>query len=178
MNDPRTMTEAQLQACVEQLAVMLGWLRYHTRRSKGSVAGFPDLILLRNDRCLAVELKSAKGKPSPEQLMWLTAFDAARIETAVWRPADWHDGTIEAALRRVDRDPDMSAACPHVEVSEDLLFGRRWCKQCGLEIPKPPCPHRVVRCIDEIGGMYRCIDCLATGHVGDDGVTFVEVPKP
>lgn len=132
------MTEAQLQACVERTAQLLGWLRYHTRQSKGSVAGFPDLILLRNDRCLAVELKSAKGKPTTEQLMWLTAFDAAHVETAIWRPADWHDGTIETALRRVDRDPALSAACPHDGPVAADITGTSWCTACGLEIPKAP----------------------------------------
>lgn len=93
------MTENDLQAAVEQLARLRGWLVYHTRRSTGSAAGFPDLILLRETRCLAVELKRDGKNPTATQTMWLTAFDAAGVATAVWRPVDWHNGTVEDVLR-------------------------------------------------------------------------------
>lgn len=98
MSTTLTMTEADLEAAVEQLARLRGWLVYHTRRSTGSVAGFPDLILLRGERILAVELKRDGKQPTPAQMAWLTAFDAAHAETHVWRPKDWRSGAIDDRL--------------------------------------------------------------------------------
>ena len=51
--------------------------------------GFPDLILVRGGRVIAAELKSEKGKLSPEQQAWLDAFDEALVEDYCWRPSDW-----------------------------------------------------------------------------------------
>lgn len=48
--------------------------------------GFPDLVLARNGEVLFVELKSEKGKLSPEQRDWL-----AHTNGRLWRPADWPD---------------------------------------------------------------------------------------
>lgn len=51
--------------------------------------GFPDLILVRGNDLLAVELKAEKGRVSPEQQDWLTALDRVhRVEAMVWRPSD------------------------------------------------------------------------------------------
>lgn len=52
------MTERQFQPQVVQLARLCGWLIYHTFDSRRSAAGFPDLCMVRGDRCLFVELKS------------------------------------------------------------------------------------------------------------------------
>lgn len=94
-----SMTERDLQAVTIELAEWLGWLSYHTYDSRRSQPGFPDLILVRRDRAIAVELKSGRGKVTAEQQTWLDALASAGIPTAVWRPADWFDGSIEAALR-------------------------------------------------------------------------------
>lgn len=50
--------------------------------------GFMDLVLIR-DRVVLAELKSAKGRLSPEQRTWIDAAVAAGAEVYVWRPADW-----------------------------------------------------------------------------------------
>ena len=97
------MTEKELQAAVVQLAKLLGWKVYHTYDSRRSEPGFPDLMMLRGECALAVELKSAKGKVTPAQLAWLNAFYDTGVGVRVWRPADWMSGLIE----RVLRDPDM-----------------------------------------------------------------------
>ena len=47
-------------------------------------------------RLLFVELKSDRGRVSPEQQAWL---DALSPYSCVWRPADLRNGTIERALR-------------------------------------------------------------------------------
>lgn len=95
---PGTMTEKTLQECVRRLAKLRSWLYYHTHRSQFSPAGFPDVIAIKGDRLVVAELKSDKGKVSPEQQEWLEAFARCGVEVHIWRPSDWQDGTIEAVL--------------------------------------------------------------------------------
>jgi hypothetical protein len=95
------MTERQLQAAVVELARMLGWLVYHTYDSRRSLEGFPDLVMAhpRSGALLFAELKTARGKATPEQLEWLRVL-ALRGAAFLWRPADLHDGSISRALHR------------------------------------------------------------------------------
>ena len=72
-----TISEAEFQTHVEQLAKLLGWEVYHTRDSRRSRKGWPDLVLVR-ERILFVELKSETGELRPEQRIWL-----ARLKEAV-----------------------------------------------------------------------------------------------
>lgn len=117
-----SMTEQQLLEAVTELALRLGWLVYHVNDSRRDVAGFPDLVLvppeswpgssrltgtedavslpaLRTMGGMFVELKTAKGRVRPEQQTWLERLRKAGSKTAIWRPADWHSGTIEAVLK-------------------------------------------------------------------------------
>ena len=51
--------------------------------------GFPDVLLIREGDIIVAELKSEKGKLSPEQEEWLQEFARNPIVRAyVWRPAD------------------------------------------------------------------------------------------
>lgn len=102
---PRSrVAEAEFQRQVIGLARMLGWRVAHFRtvrvlRGNGSVhyatpvqadgAGFPDLIMVRGERLLAVELKAKRGVVSDEQRAWLDAFGSVHAEVYVWRPGDW-----------------------------------------------------------------------------------------
>jgi hypothetical protein len=100
------MTEAELQEAVIEAAQWAGYLVAHFRPARtadgGWVtamtgdAGFPDLVLAhkRSHRVLFRELKSEKGRPTPQQLVWLTA-----TRGRIWRPIDWLDGTIEVELK-------------------------------------------------------------------------------
>lgn len=99
------------------------WRFYHTRNSKGSDAGFPDVVLVRPPRLIFAELKTDTA-PGPKldsrnatlraQAEWLHDLglvgvdpgweEAARrqlagpvVETYVWRPADRPD--VERILR-------------------------------------------------------------------------------
>ena len=99
------MTEDQLKAAIVDFAELHGWRVYTIRRSdlakvQGSTGkGYPDLTLVRGRRCWVVELKDAKGKVTWEQHGWLDAWeDVPGVETAVWRPRHWLDGTVDAAL--------------------------------------------------------------------------------
>ncbi len=103
------MTEKELQQAVIQTAHIYGWIVAHFRPAmnargdwRTAVAadgkGFPDLTLVHDERGLAfVEMKSVKGRLSPEQKMWLEKL-SPHADTMVWRPADWMDGTIERYL--------------------------------------------------------------------------------
>jgi hypothetical protein len=95
------LSEAQLLQNVRDLAQLLGYLLYHTHDSRRSEPGFPDLALVhvRRRRALFVELKARTGRLRPMQEVWLNALAAVGMEVAVWRPAQWFDGTIERALK-------------------------------------------------------------------------------
>lgn len=98
------MTEAALLRRVIETASLLGWHVHHSRpartRDGGWVthltghAGCPDLVLARDGEVRLVELKSSRGRVSPEQKDWLDASGGV-----VWRPVHWLDGTVERALR-------------------------------------------------------------------------------
>ncbi len=94
-----TITEIQFLGQIIDLAHLCGWRVQHQRpawTNKGyrtpiqGDAGFPDLVLVRPPRCLFVELKSDKGKLSPEQERWLRELSACLgIQVCIWRPSDF-----------------------------------------------------------------------------------------
>lgn len=120
-------TEADFLRAVLDLAHLRGWASYHARPARtldgwrtpgtGTMAkGWPDLVLVRvrgdDRRCIFAELKSEKGRTTPEQaavrdLLWQLDWhhwnrdDARwvlpRVEVHVWRPRDWD--AIEDTLR-------------------------------------------------------------------------------
>lgn len=93
------MTERELQQAVVEAAARFGWLTYHTYDSRRSNRGFPDLVMVKGQRTLFVELKSDKGQLRLEQKEWLARLILAHQETFVWRPEDWTNGTIIKVLR-------------------------------------------------------------------------------
>lgn len=102
------MSEEVLQQRVLALAVVLGWLPYHTHDSRRSHPGFPDLVLvsLRGHGVLWRELKRQTGRVSPAQESWLAALADAGQDVGVWRPADLLEGRVEAVLRGEEVRPD------------------------------------------------------------------------
>lgn len=91
------LTERAFQAQVIQYARVFGWAVYHTHDSRRSQPGFPDLVLVRRPRIVWVELKSQRGKVTPEQQAWLDELRACDQEVHVWRPSDWR--IVEGTLR-------------------------------------------------------------------------------
>jgi hypothetical protein len=91
-------TEDVLQSSVIEMATWFKWRHYHTHDSRRSAAGFPDLVLVRPPDVIYVELKSDKGRLSPEQTAWLQDLEKAGQEVHIWRPTQWHDGTIRNRL--------------------------------------------------------------------------------
>lgn len=93
------ITEAEFQRQVTDLATMLGWSWAHFRPARTTRgwrvpvsgplgAGWPDLVLVRDDRLIFAELKrSVRNRPSVDQTFALTLLaDAA--EVYVWYPED------------------------------------------------------------------------------------------
>jgi hypothetical protein len=119
--DPTAWTEQEFDGhlfrSAKSVARTLGWMSYHTLRSKGSASGFPDRVLVR-ERIVYAELKSEGGKLTAAQSGWLTALARAGAEVYLWRPSDTSE--IDVILgRRQKFFPDGNA-------SDDggLLFGR------------------------------------------------------
>lgn len=113
------MSERQLANAIVDYARTQGYLVYgvlDTRiPAKRFSKGFPDLLLLRvgdslpDSRLVFVELKRHGEYPTPDQRLWLKALtclsdlldsvlDYRPLEVVIWRPLDWLDGTVEAAL--------------------------------------------------------------------------------
>ena len=104
MTSPRVVpvkqSEADFQRAVIDLAHLYRWRVAHFRPAmmrsgrwatpvQGDGAGFPDLILVRARRLLALELKSDKGRATPAQIEWLADLAHAGVEAHVIRPGDW-----------------------------------------------------------------------------------------
>lgn len=99
MSAPPRLAEADWQSRVVDLAGLRGWRHVHFRAARTTDgwrtpvsgplgAGFPDLLLVR-DRVVFAELKSVRGRVTPEQRHVHDALRAAGAEVHVWRPVDW-----------------------------------------------------------------------------------------
>ncbi len=84
-----------------ELAHLRGWLCYHTRDSRRSNAGFPDLVMVRDGRIIIAEVKRQRGRLDAQQEAWITGLMAvaipSRLEVHVWRPSDFAE--VEKVLR-------------------------------------------------------------------------------
>lgn len=100
---PLTVSEAVLQSAVVDLALWRKWRVCHFRPARTSRGwrtpveghpGLPDLILARDGEVLLAELKAARGRPSPDQRLWLAALGS---HGRLWTPKDWDQITEELA---------------------------------------------------------------------------------
>jgi len=88
------MNEKQLQASIIKAARDCGYLVYHTWSSIHSPRGLPDLVMVREKDdgtadLIFAELKSAKGKVSESQQMWLDLLGKVPgVGVYLWRPSD------------------------------------------------------------------------------------------
>jgi hypothetical protein len=95
----RSTEERDFQKGVLDLAALYSWIAYHTHDSRRSQAGFPDLVLVRDDRLIFAELKSEKGRATKEQEEWLGALcNVSGVSVYLWRPSDM-DEIIELLKR-------------------------------------------------------------------------------
>ncbi|MGW4525156.1 VRR-NUC domain-containing protein [Amycolatopsis sp. NPDC004378] len=98
------LSEEELQQRVLQTARLYGWRAAHFRPAQTAKGwrtpmsgdpGFPDLVLARDGVVLFAELKSRRGRTTPDQDLWL---DQLGDHSVLWRPADWP--AIQNELRR------------------------------------------------------------------------------
>ena len=92
------VSETDFQYAVKEHAEADGWAVMSWRKSaspgkdgrwRGLAApGWPDLILVKGKRLLAVELKSEKGHVTPAQRRWLKLLNGAGAESYIARPRD------------------------------------------------------------------------------------------
>jgi hypothetical protein len=95
------MTEKELDHHIRQLASDLGLFRYHVTDSRGTSAGFPDLVLVGPGGVIFAELKSARGQLRPEQTEWRDRLTEAGATWRLWRPADLASGDIARELAAI-----------------------------------------------------------------------------
>lgn len=88
--DTIAYTERDLREWIRDLCKLFGWKMQFTWTSIHSPKGFPDLFLANAEqrRIIFAELKSEKGKLTPEQREWLDILYACGQETYLWRPGD------------------------------------------------------------------------------------------
>lgn len=71
---------------------------YFTTAIGGDGVGFPDLLMLKDDKQITTELKVGRNKLTPDQEEWIAAFANVRqTYSGVWYPKDWDEA--EAILR-------------------------------------------------------------------------------
>ena len=103
------MTEQQLLDAIVETALYRRWSVHHQRPARladGSwrsaiqgTPGFPDLILSREGRTIAAELKSIRGIVGQGQVRWLdTLAQTPGLEVYLWRPPHWTSGAIDQLL--------------------------------------------------------------------------------
>src|ERR1035437_9428875 len=67
----RSVTEDELLAYVTDLLQVHHWHWNHSRDSRRSNPGLPDLICVKHGRVVIAELKTQLGRISPPQQVWL-----------------------------------------------------------------------------------------------------------
>lgn len=99
----RDAHESAFQAQIKRLAQACGWeLFYHTYRSERSDPGFPDCVMVREDRIIMAELKLDRdySQPSADQQAWLDGLAMTCVEVYLWRPS------MIAEIRDILNRPD------------------------------------------------------------------------
>lgn len=83
------MKEREWQAKVVETCNWLGLRHYHTFDSRRSVAGYPDLTVVGPYGVVFFELKSPKGRVTPQQEAWIADLQKAGQMAMVVRPHDF-----------------------------------------------------------------------------------------
>lgn len=81
------VSEKEFQDTVTDALSLFGWLWYHTHDSRRSNKGFPDVVAVRGQRVLFIELKREDGRVTVEQKDWLLKLRDAGREAFVLRPS-------------------------------------------------------------------------------------------
>jgi len=94
-------SEQGFLGAIIELAQLCGWRAHHGRpalSNKGwrtpiqGDAGFLDLVLVRRPRVIIAEIKSDRGRLTPDQQAWLKELEGCLgVESYVWRPRMFED---------------------------------------------------------------------------------------
>lgn len=116
------MSEAAWQSNVVRLAGYYGWRTYHTRDSRGSDPGFPDLVLLRGPELVFAELKPDK----PTRTRAARALIDVRPEWLRRRDlTDAQAGWLEA-IRALELELEEVRGDPYVPGREVRVEAHLW----------------------------------------------------
>ena len=102
------MSEDDLEQALREFCLRLGLFYYHTHDSRGSEDGFPDCLIVSEDKAWIIfaELKNQTRKPTFKQASWLrvlgvvASLSYGRVRVFLWRPSNWISGDIEREIRR------------------------------------------------------------------------------
>lgn len=87
---PGLVSESVLHRAIVRLCRLVGARVYFTLRSKGSPAGWPDLVIVRPPHIWFWELKAESGRLTRDQATTLKQLASCHyIHVAVIRPSDW-----------------------------------------------------------------------------------------
>lgn len=89
------MTERQLLDAVRDACRWGALLCYHPFDSRRSEPGYPDVTVVGPRGVLFRELKSDRGRLTPEQRTWLDRLTEAGADADVWRPDSWPDRVLD-----------------------------------------------------------------------------------
>lgn len=100
-------SESGFQDTVIQMAHRFGWRAAHFRPARTAKGwrtpvqadgkGWPDLVLVRGEKALFIELKMPGKSLTAEQQQWQADLRKAGLSALIWTPDDWE--TIEWWLR-------------------------------------------------------------------------------
>lgn len=118
---PKGVDEAEFQKVIVETAQLLGWHVFHVADSRREVIdrrrglsfmvgdklakGWPDLALAHPRwHVFAVrELKTDKGRVTPEQKAWLELLASCGIDADLWRPRNWDESIVPFLTNRRNR---------------------------------------------------------------------------
>lgn len=161
--------ESAFQAQVKRLAIACGWLYYHTNNSERSDKGFPDTVMVRDDRVIFAELKLDRNysEPSIDQQVWLAALAATPVEVYLWRPS------MIAEIRDTLNRPDPFIRTPtYAELQRELDAVREHLAQCEAEALDAPFGFNRPEDADMPPGFSAMVDHLVARM--DDDEDFVK----
>jgi hypothetical protein len=99
--DAGRLARERLENLIDGLTQALGWRSYRIPRGRG-VAGFPNYIMLRDNRMVVVFLATSWGPVNRFARPWLEDFNKVEfLDVVVWRNGD--EETPEIELDRTAR---------------------------------------------------------------------------
>jgi hypothetical protein len=100
------VSEREFERAVLDTLRLFGWRFCHFRPARTNRGwrtplsgdpGFPDIVAVRGNHVLWLELKAENGRLGDEQARWLAALGVAGQEVHCFRPSDWD--VLEEVLR-------------------------------------------------------------------------------